>query len=412
LSRDPWRAARWSFAVRLTLLVTLLVASGGAGLYTYVRQTLLGAFDEAHDMAISSLLEDVHTSGTSVAVEPRGFADEFGELKNLGVVAAGVWAADGRELAHASINGLTLTKSGPAREVVGVGELTVVVRRQEIGAGEGMIAVARAGGVERDLRSLRHGLFLLLPIALLGALGVGWVMAGQALRRVHAAFERQRAFMADASHELRTPLAVIRAHAEVQLEGGDEHTRLRSLEVVARTAAQMGTLVDDLLFLSRSDGSALTLHRARLALDGIVDEVVDAFTPIARKTGSRLELSVPEEDVEIDADPAQLKRLFGILVDNALRHGNPGTVEISVTRAGDSVRVSVEDPGPGISPSLLPRVFERFARGSSSSRSSTDGHGLGLAIARTIVSAHGGTISLERSALGGTAARVVLPTSL
>ncbi len=374
-----------------------------------MRHALLDAFDAAHELAITSILENVDVSGASPSVNTRGFAEEFDELAGLGVIAATVFGDDGRELAHASVDGSVLRAAGPTREVTGNGADAVVIRRRELRRnGAGTVVVARrAADVGRQLDSLLRGLLLLLPAALLGSLGVGWTIAGQSLRPVRETFDRQRTFMADASHELRTPLAVIRAQAEVQLEGGDDATRRRALEVVARSAEQMGKLVDDLLFLSRSDGSGLTLSRASVSLDDLVEDVVDAFSPIAVEKGSRIELTAAPGGAEVEADPAQLQRLVAILVDNAIRHGSPSIVAIAVGRTGREAFVTVEDAGPGVDDALLPTLFERFVRGPAAAKN--EGHGLGLAIARAIATAHRGTITLERSSLGGLAARVKLP---
>jgi signal transduction histidine kinase len=411
LSRDALATARWHLIARFTALIALLLVAGSVGVYAYVRHSLLGALDTTHALAIHSALESVRLGGAEPVVDGPEFQEEFEELNlTLGVVALTIWDSAGRELAHAAIHHEKLAASGPSREVRSDGEHMIIVRRQALGpAGDrGWIAVGlRASDVAEHLLLLRRGLLLMLPLGLLGALAVGWSMTSRALRPVRDTFEQQRAFMADVSHELRTPLVVIRAQAEVQLDAGDDTSGGRAaLAQIATTAAQMGTLLDDLLFLSRADAAALLPRRLTFALDGLVEESVATLEPLARRQGSRLVFVAPPGEIAIEADPAQLQRLVTLLVDNALRHAGPVLVEVSVTRVGHEVQLCVDDGGPGIDPSLLPRIFERFVRGQATG---SGGHGLGLAIARSIVLAHRGTIVLRRSHLGGTSAMVSLP---
>ncbi|MBX3205055.1 MAG: HAMP domain-containing histidine kinase [Labilithrix sp.] len=414
MSADPVRAARWRLALRFSLGIAFLLVGSGVGVYAYARHILLGAFDAAHDLALHSVLENVKVEGAEVHVDQRGFAEEFEELNvALGVVAVAVWSADGRLLAEAAVDHDPIAVDGLPRELRGRGNRTVILRRQRFGSGGagGVVAVSRrAGDIARDLESLRRGLTLIVPLALLGALGFGWAMAGRSLKPVKDAFEQQRAFMADTSHELRTPLSIIRAHAEVQVDGDAREMRA-ALAVVSRSAAHLSVLLDDLLFLARADAAALSPRRLTFSLDELVEETVEAFAPKAAARGSRLVLAPSSNDVELEADPAQIQRLVSLLIDNALRHAHPGDVEISVARAGRHVVLRVEDGGPGIRPELLPRVFGRFVRGDDARESKEKGLGLGLAIARSIVTAHAGSISLGPGARGGVAAVVRLPRS-
>lgn len=405
--RDPLRTARWSLALRFAALVTFLLAGGSVGVFVYVRHALLTSFDATHDLAIRSLRETLVQRGPVLSVKNPEFHEEFDELSaTLGVVSASLWEAD-RELAHASMLPERFPPRGLAREVRGEREHTLVIRREQVGASGAVLVVARrAGDLELSLTSLGRGLLLLGPAGLLGALALGWAMSRQALRPVQHAFDQQRAFMADASHELRTPLAVIRAQAEVQLDAESDLVGMRAaLGQIARTAADLSRFVDDLLFLARTDAAALPPRRLVVALDELVEEALETFEPLAHTRGSTLRFIAPPASAEVEGDPAQLQRLLVILVDNALGHATPGPIEVRVERVGSTVRLRVDDTGPGISPELQARVFERFTRGATTHA----GHGLGLAIARSIAQANRGDIALERSPLGGTAAVVSLP---
>lgn len=410
MSRDPISRARIRLAFQFAVVCALLLVGAGGGVYLYVRHALHAAFDGAHDLAIRSVLENVEAGPSGLDVRKAGFIEEFDELRGtLGVVSASLWSADGRKLADA---GVDVAPRGPARELSGSGDALILIRREpvRIGHAAGVVVVARhAADLARDLAAFRRGLVLFLPLALLGALGAGWIMAGRSLRPVRQAFDEQRAFMADASHEIRTPLSIIQTHAEVPLDGEtDISTMKASLDVVARTAGQLGVLVNDLLYLARSDATGISPSRVPFDLEELLEETVEAFGPLAATKGSRIVLGTFHE-VEMTADPSQLQRLVGILIDNALRHGLPGEIEVSAKRNGKNVEVCVSDVGPGIPEDMLPRVFDRFVRGEASRTS--NGHGLGLAIARSIVNAHGGSLKLDQNARGGTTASVTIPVA-
>lgn len=406
-------AARWRLAARFAGLVLVLLVAGGVAVYSHVRHTLLDAFDSTHELAIRSALESVNVQGTTVLVDAREFHEEFEELRQtLGVTAVVLWDSQGHELARAPTQDPPWAAAGPGREVLGDGPRAVVVRREPLGDGgrSGLLLVSRrAGDMLAPLASLQRSLLFLVPLTALGALAVGWAMAGQSLRPVRRAFEQQRAFMADASHELRTPLAIIRSQAEVSVDAGDESLR-PALAVILRTATRLGSLIDDLLFLSRADAEALRPQRRPFFLDDLVEETLEAFEPLARAKGSRFLLVVPRGDAEVHADPGQIHRLLAILLDNALRHGDPGPIRVTVERGERGVLLGVEDSGPGLPPGQQRRVLERFVRGERALSRGIEGHGLGLAIAQSIVLVHGGTITLGPGDLGGTLVTISLPS--
>lgn len=409
------QAARWRLAARFAGLVFVLLVAGGAAVYSYVRRALIGAFDTTHELAIQSVLESVSVRGATVLVDAREFHEEFEELRqSLGVTAVALWDAQGKELARAPAQHPSWGAAGPRRELLGDGPRAVVVRREPLGDGgrSGLLLVSRrAGDILAPLASLRRSLLLLVPLTALGALAVGWVMAGQSLRPVQRAFDQQRAFMADASHELRTPLAIIRAQAEVSVDAGDEGLR-PALAVILRTVTRLGSLVDDLLFLSRADAEALRPQRQLFFLDDLVEEALEAFQTLARAKGSWFVLVVPRSSVEIHADPGQIHRLLAILLDNALRHGDPGLIRVIVERGERGGLLLVEDSGPGLPPGQHHQMFERFVRGERAISRGIEGHGLGLAVARSIALAHGGTIVLSLGDRGGTLVTVSLPGSM
>jgi signal transduction histidine kinase len=209
---------------------------------------------------------------------------------------------------------------------------------------------------------------------------------------------RQREFAADASHELRTPLTVIRGNLRT-LAAGSTHTPAQeeALGDIETEVTRMGSLVEQLLLLARSDSDALELELGNADLAEEATDALEGFAPVALGKGVRLELDV--EPAPLRGDGFRLRQLVSILVDNAVRHAPPqGQVRVTVRKAGGRAMLSVEDNGPGIRPDDLPRVFDRFWRAADAP---VGGSGLGLAIAAWIVERHGGRIRVENRQAGG-----------
>ncbi|MGW3629728.1 sensor histidine kinase [Streptomyces sp. NPDC005122] len=206
---------------------------------------------------------------------------------------------------------------------------------------------------------------------------------------------RVRQFVADASHELRTPLASIRGYAELTRRGREEtgpDTR-HALGRIESEAGRMTGLVEDLLLLARLDAGRPLQYDGTDLVPLVIDAVSDARAA-GRDHDWRLEL--PDEPALVLADAARLQQVMINLFANARTHTPPGTtVTARVHRHGPWLCVDVQDDGPGIPPGLLPRVFERFARGDSSRSRASGSTGLGLAIVQAVASAHGGAVTVD-----------------
>jgi two-component system OmpR family sensor kinase/two-component system sensor histidine kinase BaeS len=226
------------------------------------------------------------------------------------------------------------------------------------------------------------------------------------VERLREAEQRRRDFLADVAHELRTPLSVIRGNAEGMVDGVYPSDRAH-LERVLEETRVMSRLLEDLLMLSTAEAGALRLHREPVEPGRLVEDAVRAFRPRAEAAGLTLEARVAAGLPALDADPVRLSEILSNLLSNALRHtpsGGSVTVSAEAADGRRSVALSVSDSGPGIAPEVLPHVFERFVKSADSG-----GAGLGLAIARSLVEAHGGEITAQSRPGEGTTMRVVLP---
>lgn len=234
--------------------------------------------------------------------------------------------------------------------------------------------------------------------------------------RLAAMMEAQRRFIADASHELRTPLTSLEGLAEMLLTGadrGDAQVGQRMARAMHSELRRLSRLVADLLTLSRLD-SAPALIRTPVDVGNVLTQVAEQMTPLAEARQVHLTTQHSEPAIAL-ADPDQIKQVVLNLVDNAIRYTPPdGEVRLTCTRdpSRANVRLDVEDSGPGILPADLPYIFDRFYRGDPSRSRASGSSGLGLAIARAIVQAHGGTISVRSTPGAGACFTVVLPAQL
>lgn len=234
------------------------------------------------------------------------------------------------------------------------------------------------------------------------------------LRPVEEAWDQQRRFVSDASHELKTPLAVILANAQIleTVEGVPEDAR-RWARSTADEAKHMKGLVEDLLTLARADEQRASGERAaaeRVDLSALVDGCALEFDAVAFERGCSIESSL-EPGLSVVGDPSQLGRLVRTLLDNATKYAARGTeVRVALAREGRRCRLAVTNLGDVIAPEDLEHLFERFYRTDRArERQPQGGFGLGLAIARSIAEAHGGTIGAASSPEEGTTFTVLLP---
>jgi len=217
----------------------------------------------------------------------------------------------------------------------------------------------------------------------------------------------RRRFIADVSHELRTPLAVARAEIEAIEDGVRPLTR-ESIASLKHEVGALGKLVEDLYQLSLADVGALAYRKERIDIAEVARETVEAFGERLSERHLKVEADLRHADVFGDGD--RLAQAFRNLLENSLRYTEAGgRLRIGVRPEAGRVAVEFEDSAPGVPAASLPHLFERFYRVEGSRNRAHGGAGLGLAIVRSIVEAHGGEISADASPLGGLAVKIALP---
>ena len=229
------------------------------------------------------------------------------------------------------------------------------------------------------------------------------------LSKIEAGFRSIERFTADASHELRAPLALIITAGEVSLRRERSREQLtETLHKIVREARHMSKLVENLLALARRDGQSLSAEPVPVDLTALLRDLCSELAPAAHAKGLELASTIPNHEIQAMGETTDLRRLFLILIDNAIKYTEVGLINLSLTSNDAHVTVTVRDTGIGIEQDALPHVFDRFWRADKVRSRSEGGAGLGLSLASQIVQKLGGTISVESEAGRGSSFTVQL----
>jgi signal transduction histidine kinase len=224
--------------------------------------------------------------------------------------------------------------------------------------------------------------------------------------------DRSRDFLADVSHELRTPIAALLTFNELLTEraGDDPAARAEFLESSRVQLERLDWLAQNLLELSKLESGLVLLDLRPEDLRTAVESAVEQATPAARRRKLELTVSLPEGPLRIRHDPPRIGQVLTNLIGNAIKFTPPGgKVSIALNPHRDGARIDVTDTGVGIDASELPRIFDRFYRGSRANEARGSGSGLGLAIVRSIVDMHHGSIAVDSRLGTGSRFTVILP---
>ncbi len=261
---------------------------------------------------------------------------------------------------------------------------------------------------DRLLSQYLFGLFILGSIASLLMAFASWVLAGRSIKPAQRAWDQQQQFISNASHELRAPLTLLRANADYALRTSSAEERKESLQDIVNDVDYMDRLVEDLLLLSRLDAHRLTLVDDPIAISELLGETARQVEKLA--VAREVRVSVEEASGTVRGDRVRLRQVLLILLDNALRFTpSGGTVRLASHVSGRQVAITVMDSGSGIPPEHLSHIFERFYQ-VPGQEEAVRGNGLGLSIAKGLVEAHHGKISIASQPGKGTSVQVLLPT--
>jgi heavy metal sensor kinase len=458
-----WRLTLWYGAV----LAAVLTAFGGA-VYLMMRHGLLERTDAELAGELHEMIDDVETT-TDWSDLTRRWSRRFArhgayEFQASTVSGRALGRSDRLASHPLPVPSIPRSLHRLDFESVPLGARSVDLRPQgrwrvaaHLVPGPGGPTVVQVAtplaSVDHELAELLAVLLLTGPLALAGALGGGYLMARAALApvdrmaaaadqitatrldqrleapnpddelgrlartlngmiaRLERSFGEIRRFTADAAHELRTPLTVMRNAAEVALRVPRAAEQYRGvLEELLEEIERLSRLAEQLLFLCRGDAGLVPRVCRAVAVDGLVREVAEHMRVVAGEKGQTitLELAAP---CPVTADPDQLRRLVFNLLDNAIKYTPAGgIIAVKSQCLGEQVQVVIADNGKGIAAEHIPHLFDRFYRvDPARGRETTDGIGLGLAICRSIVDAHGGTIGVESTVGHGTQVSFTLP---
>jgi signal transduction histidine kinase len=242
----------------------------------------------------------------------------------------------------------------------------------------------------------------------LGQLGQAFNHMAESLSQAE---KLRRNMVADIAHELRTPLTVMRGHLEAILDGVFQPTE-ENIASIHKETVLLSRLVNDLQELAMAEAGQLRIESEPTDLASLVERTVSSVSPRGEKEDVRLVTDLPADLPLVNVDSQRIAQVLFNLLDNALRYTPAGgTITVKARRTDDVVQVDVMDQGPGLDPDELPLIFERFHRSDKARSRSTGGAGLGLAIVRQLVEAHGGEVWAESEASEGATFSFTLPLS-
>ncbi len=442
---------------RIALLSGVLVGGLSLGLagavYLRLEADLRDSADDGLQARAETLI-DAPPTGSTITVDASDVGDIFAQLvAGDGTVVASTPGLPATEaLSGDVLQGL----DGPrfAEMQVQSADEPVLARVLAMPAVDGRILVV--GVAFDDQRDALNRLLslsgIVAAVAIVVAGGIGWIVAGAALRpvermrleseaisgsepgrrlaipgtrdelatlglslnrmldRLEDAVERERRFVADASHELRTPLGNLKAELDLALSRSHTPEELiAALRSASEETDRLTRLAADLLLLASAEAAGVPIHREAVDLGALVRESVDGFSGRAKSLGIVLEANAPD-GVTCLVDPGRMRQAIGDLVDNALQHTpSGGRVSIVAFHGDGRCRIAVADTGEGFVPAFLPDAFEAFTRADASRSRAIGGAGLGLAIVRAIAEAHGGTVEARNGEAGGAVVTLSVP---
>ena len=428
--------------VAATIVVTIALVVGAAGLIAALRRTMVDELTEAARAQAADVVGQLE-AGRPPVLDVAG-ADE--QLIQVMTPAGAVVAASPNMTGRPAVVRLAPGQSARVVTPLDDDEFVAVAEGAQTSDGPRIVLVARALVDVLDTTTVITRLLVIgLPLMVAVVALTTWFAVGRALapveaircevdaisaaqlhrrvprpkaddeigrlaatmnrmlERLESARNSQRRFVSDASHELRSPITTIRQHAEVALAHPDRVTAAELAEVVLAEQQRMQRLVEDLLLLARVD-EHVPLTRAAVDLD---DLAFEEGHRLRSATSKRVDTSGVKA-VRVQGDADALRRMVRNVGENAVRHAS-SRVDVTLVERGEEVVLTIDDDGPGIPATERARVLQRFVRLDEARSRDEGGSGLGFSIVDEVVRAHGGSMSIEQSPLGGARIVITLP---
>jgi len=431
-----FQATRRRLAIWYTTVTAILLILFMTGVYFYVRHTLIERVDDT----LKHVAEVVNRSLVIQPISDRkyrlnvaaSFRDNADSVEDDHIDLE--WFSPKGQLLWSTFNDFPeiSLKLGQKAETVSFSsdrQLRQVTERIE--RNQQILGYLRVSHpwfeVTKPIQQLLLDLAIGLIVMVSSVAAIGWFLSGLAMQPIKESYQRLKQFTADASHELRNPIAVIQTSVQSAIaypEAEPEH-RQQQLKVIERLTQRLGNLVNDLLFLARSDSEKVQLNAKPIPLDALLLEVIEEQRLSAEQKGILLTLQIEETQLEpteteiftLLGDWDQLARLFTNLISNALEYTTSQTEKIVTVKLRslkldrlDYLQIEIKDTGVGIAEKDLIHLFDRFYRvDPARSHQNTRGTGLGLAIAQVIAENHQGKITVESRLNEGTTFKVNLP---
>jgi signal transduction histidine kinase len=336
----------------------------------------------------------VEQSGLDASIEEAGNADEA-----LAKVSAGAFDCLLCDQDLPGLSGIELTRK--LRQAGHRMPIVFVTGRE---AEEVLIAAIEAGVTDfipkNDLSPRRLGLRVQFAIRI----GMAEAESAQAIAKATAAARARDEILAVVSHDLRGPLHAISLATEA-LRDEISGPAARYLGAIERASTRAERLITDLLEASAIENGALQLTRAPIDAGAILKQAAAEHELLVKESGSKIITHIPDDPIVVQADRDRVLQVLGNLIGNSLKHAKGAPIELVLQRRDDAAVVAVRDHGPGIPQTELPHIFDRYWSG----RQKKGGAGLGLAIAKGIVSAHGGKIVVDSQQGSGAEFQFTLP---
>ena len=431
-----FQATRRRLAIWYTTVTAILLIIFMTGVYFYVRHTLIERVDDT----LKHVAEVVNRSLVIQPISDRkyrlnvaaSFRDNADSVEDDHIDLE--WFSPKGQLLWSTFNDFPeiSLKLGQKAETVSFSsdrQLRQVTERIE--RNQQILGYLRVSHpwfeVTKPIQQLLLDLAIGLIVMVSSVAAIGWFLSGLAMQPIKESYQRLKQFTADASHELRNPIAVIQTSVQSAIAYPEPARQQQQLKVIERLTQRLGNLVNDLLFLARSDSEKVQLNAKPLPLDALLLEVIEEQRLSADQKEIFLTLQIEETQLETTepesesftllGDWDQLARLFTNLISNALEYTASQTEKIVTVKLRslkidrlDYLQIEIKDTGVGIAEKELPHLFDRFYRvDPARSHQNTRGTGLGLAIAQVIAENHQGNITVESRLNKGTTFKVNLP---